>query len=137
MAFQEIDHTADVGLRITADSVAALFSEAARGMFSLIVAADRTGATETRDIRIEADDWAGLLVAWLRELLYLWHLEYKRYCEMVSWTVTDRAVVAAVRVDTVDPAVHDLLGEINAVTYHQIAVETDGAQWTARVIFDV
>lgn len=137
MAFQEIDHTADVGLRITADSVAALFSEAAKGMFSLIVNGSRTGATETRDIRIEADDWAGLLVAWLRELLYLWHSENRRYCETVSWTATDRAVIAAVRVDTVAPDIHDLLAEIKAVTYHQIAVETDGAQWTARVIFDV
>ena len=137
MVYQEIDHTADMGLRITAGSAAALFSEAAKGMFSLIVGGKTLGATETRDIRAQAGDWAGLLVDWLRELLYLWHSENKRFCTVVSWAVADHEITATVLFDTIDPAIHVIRSEIKAVTYHQISVETDGRQWTAQVIFDV
>jgi len=137
MAYQQIDHTADVGLKITADSAAALFSEAAKGMFSLIVSGPATGAIETRDIHAQAGDWEGLLVAWLRELLYLWHSENRWFCDMVTASVTTHAVTATVRLDTFNPTIHVICSEIKAVTYHQIAVEADGAQWTARVIFDV
>ncbi|MFH1985126.1 MAG: archease [Pseudomonadota bacterium] len=136
MVFEQIDHTADVGLKIIADSAAALFSEAARGMFSLIVSGPASGVTETREIRIQADDWEGLLVAWLRELLYLWHSENRWFCQVVHATVTAHAVSATVKVDRFDPAIHVICSEIKAVTYHQIAVGTDGRQWTARVIFD-
>lgn len=137
MAYRQIDHTADVGLRITADSAPALFSEAAKGMFSLIVRGKPTLATETRNIRVQAHDWESLLVDWLRELLYLWHSENRRFCEVVSWTVAAHAISAVVQVDTINPASHVIRGEIKAVTYHQIAVETDARRWTAQVIFDV
>ena len=137
MGYRQIDHTADVGLIISADSLSALFDDAARGMFSLIVEGDAPGAVETRSIRIAADDREGLLVDWLRELLYLWNDEKRRFVKTISWQETDNTASAIVQVERCDPSRHAILCEIKAVTYHQVAVETDGRNWTARVIFDV
>jgi SHS2 domain-containing protein len=137
MAYREIDHTADVGLKITADSLAALFSEAAAGMFSLIVSAPTAGPAGTRNIRVAAGDREGLLVGWLRELLYLWHTENRRFRSVLDWEMTDTTIAATVRVDRCDPAKWVRHNDIKAVTYHQISVATDGTRWRAQVIFDV
>jgi SHS2 domain-containing protein len=137
MAYRQIHHTADIGLEITADTAAALFSEAATGMFSIIVSGEVAGAVDTRDIRVQADDWEGLLVAWLRELLYLWHDKGLRFCRVLNWEATDHDIAATVSVDRFDAGIHIVDSEIKAVTYHQITVKTDGTRWQGRVIFDI
>ncbi len=137
ITYRQIDHTADIGLEISADSAAALFSEAAAGMFSLIVSGATAGAVDTRDIRVPADDWEGLLVAWLRELLYLWHDEGLRFCRVLRWKAAGHDITATVSMDRFDPDIHVVDGEIKAVTYHQITVKNDGTRWLGRVIFDM
>lgn len=137
MSYRQLDHTADVGLDITAPSLEALFSEAAEGMFSFMVDGPAPRPATTLDIRISGDDREALLVDWLRELLYLWHTRQRRYRKTVAWRASAHTVTAAVMLDRFDPAVHEIIGEIKAVTYHQISVHEDSAGWRARVIFDV
>jgi SHS2 domain-containing protein len=36
-----------------------------------------------------------------------------------------------------DPATHEILREIKAVTYHQISVTEHMGLWSARIIFDL
>ena len=36
-----------------------------------------------------------------------------------------------------DPALHEILREIKAVTYHQIEVAEKGKHWEATIIFDL
>jgi SHS2 domain-containing protein len=71
----EIDHTADVALRIWGDDLADLFAAAARGMFDLAMSPDAEGMRLEREIALDAPDAEGLLVDWLNELLYLAEIE--------------------------------------------------------------
>jgi len=136
MPYQPIDHTADLAIRVRADSLDGLFADAAFGMFSLIVDPMPVRGTRKLAIRVDADDWEELMVAWLRELLYLWNAKQIGLCAITDMAVTPYAVHAAVRVDTVHPRSHHVLNEIKAVTYHQIEVLSDTGGWTARVVFD-
>ena len=68
--YELFDHTADLGLRVTAVTLDELFADAARGLFAMIV--ERPDAIEPRvDVKfdIPGEDKAFLLFDWLRALL--------------------------------------------------------------------
>jgi SHS2 domain-containing protein len=71
--FQEIEHTADLALRVRGEDLVALFVHAAHGMFYLLRCrpAERPAEPVERDIELDAPDLETLLVDWLDELLYL------------------------------------------------------------------
>ena len=137
MPYQSIDHTADLAIRVRADSLDGLFADAAFGMFSLIAEPMPNRGSRKLAIRVDADDWEELMVALLRELLYLWNAKQIGLCAIADMEITPYTVRAAIRVDTVNPRSHHVLNEIKAVTYHQIEVLSDTGGWAARVIFDV
>ena len=64
--FETFDHTADLGLRVTADSLNELFAEAAVGLTSLIVA-DVTSVVvaQERTVEISSPDLEYLYFDWL------------------------------------------------------------------------
>jgi SHS2 domain-containing protein len=155
-----LDHTADVGLDIVGPSVDALFDRAARGLFALLHGDDRAaggapradgpgqaaldaradrpphavGTTTSRRIAVEAPDIAALLVAWLRELLWLHEsagfvYDGGRFEALTATTLTADVVGA--------PAARTPAREIKGVTYHGLEVRRTNGDWHARVIFDV
>ncbi len=69
--WEEIDHTADLALRLQSDDLPDLFATAARGMFSLITDLEAISSEYTVAIKLRALDVEMLLVDWLNELLYL------------------------------------------------------------------
>jgi SHS2 domain-containing protein len=132
------DHTADVGLEVTAPSLPQLFVRAALGTAWLIRGEHPTAAvgpegTERR-LRLSADDVAALLRAWLRELIY-WQ-ETERVCFRAARfdAIDERSLEASV---TVAPEATEPVREIKGVTLHGLVAERRGGAWTARVIFDV
>lgn len=131
--YEELDHTAEVGIRVRASTPAALFVCAARGMFALI-GAQPAGHTTWRAVVIEALDSETLLVDWLSELLYLYETTGETYnqIEIIAWEPTRMEAALAGGVPA-NPPLH----AIKAVTYHglQLVEEPDG--WRAEVYFDV
>jgi SHS2 domain-containing protein len=140
--YEVFEHTADLGLRVRAGCLADLFADAARGLFSMIVAnlADVHPVVE-RSYRLAGDERDLLLFDWLNELLYTFESERLllatfniSVCESSdgSWLL-----VATGRGEAVDEARHRLEHEVKAITYHGLAVvEQDGA-WVAEVIVDI
>mgnify|MGYP002780571679 FL=1 len=141
-----LDHTADVGIEVRAASPAQLFHRAALGMLALLEDAEAAaaepgasaepaaGEAHARELALDAEDLAMLLVLWLRELLYLYEVERFRYRAAEFARLDERGLQARVRGE---PARAAMLGELKAVTYHGLAGERDGGGWYARVIFDV
>ena len=135
--YELIDHTADFGLRIFGTDASDLFKNAAVAMTDLIVDADLLQSTHTCSLRISGDDWADLMVNWLRELLYLWTVKEKLVHSVAIESIRENEIVATVRYAFFAPRRHVLKNEIKAVTYHQIQVVDTGNGWQAQVIFDV
>lgn len=133
-----IDHAADVGMDVYADSLSELFSRAAVGMTSLMFADEpinRTGSAHvTHEIEVEASDASALLVAWLRELLYLHAMQDFAYVSATFNALTETRLQARATGVT-----HPDAGgrEIKGVTYHGLDVANRDGTWRARVIFDV
>ena len=68
--FEEIDHTADLGLRVRSASLEGLFLQSALGLASLLTDPTAVGSAERAAIEVRGIDLEELLIAWLNELLY-------------------------------------------------------------------
>ncbi len=130
-----IDHTADVALRIHAPSLEALFQRAAAGMMAIVEDEEtpRSGPSSTRDLVLASADVTTLLVAWLRELLYLFQSQGLAYDDARFTELGPTRLVAQV---LLRPAPHAAT-EIKGVTYHQLEVTEVDGEWRALVVFDV
>lgn len=132
-----VAHTAELALRLTADTPAALCAEACRALGLLVVAEAGTVASPDADLErtivVESVDAEALVVDLLNELIYLAETECwaPRAARVVSWR-PDRLVmqVAGVRLRAA-PC------RIKSATHHGLALRAGPAGWEAEVIFDV
>lgn len=131
-----IEHTADVGLIARGETVQDVFAAAAEGMLAFIIRPEDVRAVETRRRTVEADDRAGLLVAWLNDLILLLNADGFIPARADILECSETRVVADVRGEPVDPARHRFRLDVKAATYHQVEVSRPNG-WMARVIFDV
>jgi SHS2 domain-containing protein len=131
------EHTADIGLRVRAESLDALFAEAARGLFGLIVEnLDDVRPLRKETVPIDGSDREYLLFDWLNELLFRFdsgHMVYAAFDVHLNPT----GLRAEVQGEPLDPARHRLDHEVKAITYHGLKVEQSTDGWLAEVILDI
>ncbi len=132
-----IDHTADLGIRVTAGSLERLFEEAADALFDLLLRSKRHQRTERRLLEVEGLDLEDLMVNWLRELLYFFNGQDKAAASISVARVEPTLVRAEVELYEIDFLRDEILREIKAVTYHRIQVERLNGDFVTQVIFDI
>lgn len=137
--YRLIDHTADLGMEIFGEDTVALFINAGKALFETIVTpvADGGRIPHQHTVVLEGDDWADLMVNWLRELLYLWHGAQQIAQDFSLNSISEHRLLATVKTCDYSDETHRIETEIKAVTYHQIEVAPYDDGWRARVIFDV
>lgn len=156
------DHTADLGLRVTAETLEGLFAEAGRGLLSiLVVNPQAVQPVLSRRIELAADDLQWLLFDWLNELLFTFDTEKLLLCqfeiELAGEIASDAAASgpsrslgsekppsasawqlrALCRGEACDPQRHAMDHEVKAITYHGLRVERTEHGWKAEVIVDI
>jgi SHS2 domain-containing protein len=137
MSYETFEHTADLGLRVRAADLNGLFVEAARGLFSIIVAnLDQVRSQETIKFTIAGQAPDLLLFDWLSELIYTYETRRVVLAEFDVHVGPD-GLTAIARGEPIDRATHKLDHEVKAVTYHGLKVERDAAGWLAEVIVDI
>ncbi|MFN8483308.1 MAG: archease [Anaerolineae bacterium] len=135
--YETFEHTADVGLRVTAADLDTLFAEAGEALFSLIV--EDLAAVETRDVvalHIAGRDLPFLLFDWLNELLYRFDGEHRLFARFRA-RVGPEGVDGEAWGEAWDPQRHALDHEVKAITYHGLRVEPTADGWLAEVIVDI
>ena len=136
------DHTADLGLRVTASDLDDLFQTAAEGLFD-VVTADRGGIEprEAESVALEADSLEQLLIDWLNELIFRSETGqrlYGRFEIAVDVTVADRPRLSGtIRGEPIDALRHVLDHEVKAATHHAVVVKPVLEGWLAEVIVDI
>jgi len=131
--FEEIEHTADLALRIYGRDMGELFVNAARGMFTLMAEASLEGPAREREVSLEAMDYEGLLVDWLNELIYLHEVEGETYYGFTIETLSPTELKAHV---TGGPT-KSKTKAIKAATFHNLAIEETANGLVATIVFDV
>jgi SHS2 domain-containing protein len=131
--YVEVEHTADWSLRVWAPTRAALWVEAARGMYALMGARATLAPGIRCPVALQGGDDESLLTAWLQEWLY--------------YTETQQLVFDDFEIDHLAsgelrgsasgrPAAHlDKL--IKAVTYHNLRITARDDGFEVTLVFDV
>jgi SHS2 domain-containing protein len=143
--YRIFEHTADVGLKIRGRTFRELLKNAGAGFFNLLTdyaairreAASGSRRTVRRLLSLKTADPGDLLLAWLRELLFLFSakkLIFYHY-EFLDFSKTKMRVRAlGVKFD---PSRDEQKLEVKAVTYHHFELKKNKRGWTATVIFDI
>jgi len=132
--FEEIEHPADLALRVWSETLEGLFADAASGMFHLLgCAGDGDARPVTRQIRVEGKDAETLLIDWLSELLYLSEANLECY---------DRFEILRVEPPHLEARVHGRVGvgperDIKAVTYSDLRIRSGAQGFETTITFDV
>jgi SHS2 domain-containing protein len=133
------DHTADVGLRIQAESLNNLFQTAAEALFDYIVVnrSDvRSVVVET--VELKAESPADLFVDWLNELIFRCETSHHLYGRF-SVVIDDdgRSMKAEISGEPIDRNRHILDHEVKAVTRHAQTLMQENSVWVAECILDI
>lgn len=135
-SFQFIDHTADVGIRVSAATLEGVFETAGLAFAELVTSTDSLEYRVERQFNLQEDDIETLLVSWLQELLYLLDTEGYVFGRF-QVKLQNSSLEAAAWGEVFNPEVHEMRSEIKAVTYHQLEVIQSDEGWQAQVIFDI
>jgi len=137
MDYRIFDHTADLGVEVTAATAEELYAAAVFALFDLLTDLSSVRAGVSREIVVTGEDRAELLVNLLREALYLWSGGGFLIKTCLVREATPQRLSALLRGEWFDPARHRIKQEIKAVTYHQASVSDTKQGWIARVVLDV
>ena len=131
------DHTADLGLRMVAETWPALLEEAALCLFEAMVEEPSAiRPAQEAAITITGTDREYLLFDWLRELLFRAEAGGMLFAQF-EVTETETGLLGRVWGEPLDRERHQLSHEVKAITYHGLCVAQTPTGWMAEVIVDI
>jgi SHS2 domain-containing protein len=135
--WEHFEVEADVGVRAWGPSRATAFAEAALGVLALVVDPETVEASESRDVRAQADTPETLLVAWVDECLYVHEIEgfVARHVEVTE--CSESVVHGRLHGEPLDPGRHRLGTVVKAATLHGVSVAGEDGRHEVRVVVDV
>lgn len=147
--FEVLPHTADIKMRAYGSSISELFNNSLEGMFTILkpigehinYEEKENGLelicrkfTAKRVVNVRSTSIELLLVDFLSECLYLSDVNNEAYFQANFNILEDNeleAIIYGTKIESFE------LGEIKAVTYHELEFEQIDGIWQATIIFDV
>jgi SHS2 domain-containing protein len=127
-----------VGFEAWGATRAEVFRNAGRALMSIIIDLDSVTPRASVPVTAQGRDPAGLVVAWLSEILYLFDAEGWLFGDFEVTGLTDRSVAALARGERFEAGRHQIKLLVKAITYHQLALEETGeGRWRAQVYVDI
>jgi len=139
--FEEIEHTADIGILACGDTLPELMANLAFGMLNIITGEIDSSPILKRRIKVEGPSLTDLMVRWLSEINYL--LIVNHYfvtgIKIISIEETFGNYIISADLYGIDstPIEQTINTEIKAVTYHQLICEIKDDEYIGQVIFDI
>lgn len=140
MGYRLLDHTADLGIEVTASTREELFAEALRALTDCITEVERVEPRVRLRIAVEASALDELLLEWLGEAVARYEIDgllFRRARIELSESEQGFRLTGVAEGEEYHSERHPLKVLIKGVTYHGLEVERLGPGWRARVIFDI
>ena len=135
--YETFEHTADIGIRVRAGSVAELMADAARGLFAVMVEnMEAVRNVEETTFQIAGEDIEELFHDWLAELLYTFYVRRLVLSEF-DVRLGPAELTATARGEPIDPSRHKIAAEVKAITWCGLKVEHQPDGWLAEVVVDI
>ena len=139
--FEEIEHTADIGILASGDTLPELIANLAFGMLHIITGDIEDQVIIKRTIKVEGPSLTDLIVGWLSEINYLLTVNHflSTGIEVISIDQTFGNFILSAHLYGKDstPIESNFKTEIKAVTYHKLICEKRDDEYIGQVIFDI
>jgi SHS2 domain-containing protein len=135
MAYQLLEHTADVRLRVTGANLEQAFASALAGMMAVLEPLGDAGPrTTVLELSLTAGDATALLVDFLNAVLTSALTRRERYTGVVFRRLESTGLEAALK----GTEVTGFREDIKAVTYHEAHLrQLEGGGWETVIVCDV
>jgi len=130
--FIEIPHSADLALQVWADSLAGLFIQAAKGMYSFLRIDYQKSDQISRKMDIQEIDLENLLVSFLNELLVDLQQNKKIYNQF-HLEINCHTLIG----DLTGKEISNVSPEIKAATYHDLKIIKTKSDYQTTIVFDI
>ena len=136
-AWEDLGHTADVGLRVRGGSAEEALGRLALAFATLVTGGAPAAAVREEEVAVEGGPGlAGTAVALLRELLFRVAAERLVPLEVEVRAADERGARATILFGRYDRERHAEGADVKAVTWHAARLEREGDGWVAQVILD-
>jgi SHS2 domain-containing protein len=135
MSFEELPHTADVRMRVRADTLGALFSDTCMALMQVMYGNDRRSGVK-KQIALDAPATESLLSDFLSEILFVSDVD-SFVIAHADVTITGTHLDAVLDGEPFDPQRHNKGTEIKGVSYSGLAIEKNADIYQIEIIFDV
>lgn len=131
--YQELDHTADLALKVWAEDFPSLLLQSVQGMYHLMAIEVQDESSLQTEFHLDAGDREAQLVDFLSEILYLCEDESQAYFDFIfEETDDDGWIVIAIGKEVTDQG-----SLIKAVTFHNLNIENTDYGLETTIVFDV
>ena len=138
-SYKFIDHTADIAVEISADTIEELFIVSARAFKEAVVEFNPKNTSEDFNLILDSHSIEALLVGFLNELNF--RLIYKR---KISININNMKIIqngdnwnlqCILQESIIDE--NKIKTEIKSVTYHQMEIKKENGKYFTRIVFDI
>jgi len=135
--FELRDHTADIILFVSADSLPLLFATAAEGFYAAI--GEITGRPDETPVKLSfaAPDLESLMVDFLDELLYRFDVDGAVLTRFTFDCLNDTILKATAASRPLDRDWSTLNREVKAITYHDLRVQKLNGRYEVEIVLDI
>lgn len=139
MAFEYLEHEADVGIKATADTLEEAFEEGAKAMFNVMVDIARVEPTTKKEVRASADSVDSLFVEFLNKLLSKADTEgmvFSRFRVTIK-KGKQYTLVASAWGEPLEQEKHNIKTEVKAATYSGLKCWSDSGKHNVQCVLDI
>jgi SHS2 domain-containing protein len=136
MSYEELEHTADVRVRVKAFTMGGLFAEAARVLMIVMYGNDIRPGIEVRTITLKAPDRVALMQEFLSEVLFLSEVDNLVFssCEV---SFSGSCLNARLIGESFHPDRHRGGMEVKGISYSGLRIFKEGGECILDIILDV
>jgi SHS2 domain-containing protein len=136
MTYEELQHTADVKVRVKARSIEELFAESVRALMEVMYVTCTTGDEVVRELDVTADGEEELIHDFLSEVLYASEVDNIVFCSALV-NIEGFRVHGILHGEYFSPDRHLGGPEVKGISYNDLRLFSEGEFYVLEVIFDV
>lgn len=140
MAYEYLDHEADMGIKATAETLEEAFEDGAQAMFNSMVDIAKVEPLNKIELDVSADSVDSLFVEFLNALLAKVDTEsmvFSRFRVEIKKAEKSFTLHARAWGEELDQKKHDVKGEVKAATYHGLKCWSDSGGHNVQCVLDI
>ena len=138
MKFKFLEHTADAKMQAFGITLEEAFSNAALGMFNVMVDTSKIKQVKKHLFTIKSENEESLLYDFLEQLLFLTDSEGFLLSEVLELTIIRNKVLTLVaKVIGDNHTNQEVHSYIKAVTYSEMFIKKEKGKYVMQVVFDI